>query len=428
MENKLKKTIAVYTLGCKVNQYDTDAVVELFEKKGYTLVDFDAPADVYIVNTCTVTHLSDRKCRQMLRRTKKINPNSTLVAMGCYAQISKEKIKEEVEEIDIVIGTDNRKNIVNIIENLIPPPISDIMQVNEFEELEISTTNSKTRSYLKIQEGCNNYCSYCIIPYVRGKIRSRKENNIINEAIRLSNAGFKEIVLTGIHVASYGKDLENTNLVTIIKKIAEIEGIKRIRLSSIEPNIVNDDFINMLQTTPKLCNHFHLSLQSGSDTVLKRMNRKYTTNMYLESVEKIRKVLPNVGLTTDIIVGFPQETKKEFQETLDFVNKIGFLDIHIFPYSIRKGTRAAQMSGQIASNIKEERAKQLQQLQTFNRNKFLDNIIGKEVMVLFENSNTGFTNNYIKVKVNNNKELINQIIKIKIEKREDNILIGEIVL
>jgi len=430
LKSMMKKTVAAYTLGCKVNQYDTDAVIEKFIKEGYRLVNFNEFADVYLVNTCTVTHLSDRKCRQMLRRTKKINPDSVLVAMGCYAQIAKNKIRSEVSEIDIVVGTDKRGAVVELVKNFMQDKIAknfvcDIMEVTEFEELEISNTNSKTRAYLKIQEGCNNYCSYCIIPYVRGKIRSRKENNVIEEVIRLKDAGFKEIVLAGIHVASYGKDLKNTNLISIIKKIAEIEGIERIRLSSIEPTIIDDTFIDMLKTTPKVCNHFHLSLQSGSDSVLKRMNRKYTTAMYLESINLLRAALPEVELTTDIIVGFPQETEDEFLETLEFVKKIGFLDVHIFPYSMREGTPAAKMTGQVDSVIKDERSQRLKEVTQSNRNKILESMLGKEVIVLLESDNTGFTSNYMRVEVSNGKNLTTQLIKIT--KIANNILEGRAV-
>ncbi len=428
MKNEESKTVAAYTLGCKVNQYDSDAVVEKFIKDGYTLVDFSESADVYLVNTCTVTHLSDRKCRQMLRRTKKINPSSILIAMGCYAQIAKEKLQEEVPEIDIIVGTDNRNSIIDLIrlfkDNNIKNDITNIMDVEEYEELSISTTTSKTRAYLKIQEGCNNYCSYCIIPYVRGKIRSRKENNVLAEAIRLSKANFKEIVLTGIHVASYGKDLVDTNLISIIKKIAKIDGIQRIRLSSIEPTIIDDEFVDMLKTTPKICDHFHLSLQSGSDTVLKRMNRKYNTQTYLDSVKKLRSIMPNVGLTTDIIVGFPGETEEEFLSTLEFVDKIGFLDVHIFPYSKRDGTIAAKMDNQLDAHVKEVRAKKLKEVVNRNRNKFIKNMIGKEVEILFENNTQGFTSNYVRVDVESGG-LLNNLVKIN--KLTYNMLEGSIV-
>ncbi|OON93869.1 MAG: tRNA (N(6)-L-threonylcarbamoyladenosine(37)-C(2))-methylthiotransferase MtaB [Candidatus Epulonipiscioides saccharophilum] len=428
LKNEESKTVAAYTLGCKVNQYDSDAVVEKFIKDGYTLVDFSESADVYLVNTCTVTHLSDRKCRQMLRRTKKINPSSILIAMGCYAQIAKEKLQEEVPEIDIIVGTDNRNSIIDLIrlfkDNNIKNDITNIMDVEEYEELSISTTTSKTRAYLKIQEGCNNYCSYCIIPYVRGKIRSRKENNVLAEAIRLSKANFKEIVLTGIHVASYGKDLVDTNLISIIKKIAKIDGIQRIRLSSIEPTIIDDEFVDMLKTTPKICDHFHLSLQSGSDTVLKRMNRKYNTQTYLDSVKKLRSIMPNVGLTTDIIVGFPGETEEEFLSTLEFVDKIGFLDVHIFPYSKRDGTIAAKMDNQLDAHVKEVRAKKLKEVVNRNRNKFIKNMIGKEVEILFENNTQGFTSNYVRVDVESGG-LLNNLVKIN--KLTYNMLEGSIV-
>ncbi len=431
MGNK-SKYISSYTLGCKVNQYDTEAVIENFKKQGYEEVAFDEVADVYIVNTCTVTHLSDRKCRQMLRRTKKINKDSILVAMGCYAQSASQKLREEIPEIDIIVGTDRRSEIVNIVENyyseeIFKDPVSDIMEVTEFEELTISKITDHTRAYIKIQEGCNNYCTYCIIPYVRGKIRSRKEENVITEAIRLSNEGIKEIILTGIHVASYGKELEDVSLNTLLPKLNEIQTIDRIRMSSIEPIVVTDEFIRTISKTSKLCKHFHLSLQSGSDSVLKRMKRKYNTKEYLESVKKLKSLWPDVGLTTDIIVGFPGETDQEFEETLQFVEEVGFCMIHIFPFSPREGTVAHTMPDQISSDIKSARANKLKQLEQKLRYKYMDNLLNSTQRVLFEKGNTGLTSNYIKVEVNTDLNLENKLLKVKIIRRENDILIGELV-
>ena len=435
-ENKKDlKRVGFYTLGCKVNQYDTEAVVELFRNRGYEVVEIDDYADVYVVNTCTVTHLSDRKCRQILRKTKRINPNSTLVAMGCYAQSAGDGIKEEVEEIDLVVGTNRRKEIVDLVENLqenheAESLVGDIMAVEEFEELQIGQMDEHTRVYLKIQEGCNNYCSYCIIPYVRGKIRSRKLENVIAEAERLVASGFKEIVLTGIHVASYGKDLEQTTLIDAIRAIHQIEGLERIRLGSIEPVVVTAAFLEAIQDLPKLCNHYHLSLQSGCETVLKRMNRKYTAKQYLQSVHELRAIDPYVAITTDIIVGFPGETEEEFEETLAFAKTVGFAQVHIFPFSPRVGTVAAKMDNQIAPQVKEERVKRLKAVTQATQKIFLESHIDRYVRVLFEKKEegvaSGHTPNYLKVKVETEKDLENTVCLVKINRVEGNELIGEL--
>lgn len=430
------KRISSYTLGCKVNQYDTEAVIEQFKEQGYESVAFDEVADVYLVNTCTVTHLSDRKCRQMLRKTKKLNPNSILIAMGCYAQAAGEQIKEDVPEVDLIVGTNKRNEIIKLVEEYYKDQeaynyVDNIMDVNEFEELQISNMGEHTRVYLKIQEGCNNYCTYCIIPYVRGKIRSRKLENVVEEAKRLVEAGFKEIILTGIHVASYGKDLGNTTLTEAIQCVHDIEGLERIRLSSIEPIVVTEEFLSAIKKLPKLCKHFHLSLQSGSDTVLKRMNRKYTTEEYKTSVEALRKIWPDVAITTDIIVGFPGETEEEFNETVDFVKEIGFAQVHLFPYSIREGTAAAKMKDQIDSQIKDERLKTLKEITDKLQNNFLEQCIGKEVEVLFEKDTQGkahgYTSNYIKVEVSSDQTLENRVGKVFIDKRRGDVLEGKLI-
>lgn len=430
------KRISTFTLGCKVNQYDTEAVVEQFKSEGYEEVAFDEVADVYLVNTCTVTHLSDRKCRQMLRKTKKLNPNSVLIAMGCYAQAAGEQIKEDVPEVDLIVGTNKRNEIIKLVEEYNNDQqaynyVDNIMDVNEFEELQISNMGEHTRVYLKIQEGCNNYCTYCIIPYVRGKIRSRKLENVVQEAKRLVAAGFKEIILTGIHVASYGKDLGNTSLIEAIRCVHDIEGLERIRLSSIEPVVVTEDFLEAIKRLPKLCKHFHLSLQSGSDTVLKRMNRKYTVQEYKESVAALRSIWPDVAITTDIIVGFPGETQEEFDETMAFVREIGFAQVHLFPYSIREGTVAAKMKDQIDSRIKDERLKMLKEVTVQIQDAFLDQFINHEVEVLFEKDEAskahGYTSNYIKVEVASDKALENTVAKVYVKRRNHEMLEGRLL-
>ncbi len=432
------KKVAFYTLGCKVNQYDTEAVLEKFKQSGYEIVDFNEYSDVYVVNTCTVTHLSDRKCRQMLRKTKKLNPDSTLVAMGCYAQIAGEEIRETVPEIDIIIGTDKRNEIVNVVEDYLNKSnhevislVSNILDVQEFEEMTIAANGDKTRVYIKVQEGCNNYCTYCIIPYTRGKIRSRQVDNVVSEARRLAAEGYKEIVLTGIHILAYGRDLKDTNLIDLLKSVHEVEGIERIRMSSIEPIAITDEFIEALRNMPKMCHHFHLSLQSGCDRVLKKMNRKYTTKEYKDSVEKLRALWNDVAITTDIIVGFPGETDEDFKETIEFVKDIEFAQIHIFPYSKREGTVAARMPDQIAPEVKAKREKELQQVEHELRYKFMDKLIGTETDVLLEtcNDNTisGYTSNYIRIQVNGNEDMQNHFVKVKIENRVDDHLNGVII-
>lgn len=432
------RKVASYTLGCKVNQYDTEAVLEKFKEAGYEITEFSEYADVYIVNTCTVTHLSDRKCRQMLRKTKKINPDSTLVAMGCYAQIAADKIKEQVNEIDIIVGTDKRNQIVELVEEFEQGQeeminiVSNIMDVREFEEMTISHIGERTRVYVKVQEGCNNYCSYCIIPYTRGKIRSRKENQVFEEVKKLAALGFKEIILTGIHVLAYGKDLGDTNLIKLLKRVHDIEGIERIRMSSIEPVAITEEFINALREMPKVCHHFHLSLQSGSDTVLRRMNRKYTADEYAKSVEALRALWPDVALTTDIIVGFPGETDEEFEETLEFVKRVQLAQIHIFPFSPREGTPAAKMKNQIAPEVKEKREKALALEEEVLRKSFMNQFIGEEMDVLFEKHQegyvAGYTSNYLRVQVAGDESIENTIRKVKIEKQIDgHTLYGKLV-
>ena len=357
------KKIAFTTLGCKVNMYDTEAMAELFQKKGYEVTDFDKFADIYIINTCTVTNLGDKKSRQTIRRAKKMNPNSIVAATGCYAQVSPDEVAK-IDGINIVLGTKNRNSIVDIIENYsdktkVLNAVSDIMKEKTFENLSIDNLKNHTRAYIKIQEGCNRFCSYCIIPYARGPVRSRKPENVLSEVEKLAKNGFKEIVLSGIHVASYGVDLKNTNLTDILKQVHSINGIERIRFSSIEPVVITDDFITALKELPKICDHFHLSLQSGCDRTLKRMNRRYTSEEYKSAVKKLRNCYPNVAITTDIIVGFPDETEYDFEECMNFVKEVEFAKIHVFPYSPKTGTKAAEYPNQISSEVKSIRSKQM---------------------------------------------------------------------
>jgi len=429
--------VAFYTLGCKVNLVETEAMTELFQKKGYEIVNFEEKAEMYIINTCTVTNMSDRKSRQIIRRAKKHNKNSIVAVVGCYAQIAPEEVAK-IEDVDLIIGTSDRNKIVELCEKIKKEHIKinavkDIMKIEEFEEMMIEEIKGKTRAFIKIQEGCNQYCSYCIIPYTRGHIRSRKIEDILNEVKRLVEHGFKEIVLTGIHIASYGKDIGDIRLVDVIEKIHEVNGIERIRLSSIEPTYVTEDFMKRVSKLPKMCDHFHLSLQSGSDTVLKRMNRKYTTDEFEKNAEIIRKYMPNVGLTTDIIVGFPGETEEEFIETYKFIEKIEFSRIHVFKYSPRTGTPAAGYEKQIDGNIKTDRSKRLIALGDKLTKRNNEKYIGKKLKVLFEdeaNINNecieGHTTNYMKVLSKGDKKLEGEILPVIIEKSQKGNLIGKI--
>ncbi|KGG81360.1 30S ribosomal protein S12 methylthiotransferase [Caloranaerobacter azorensis H53214] len=431
------KTVAFYTLGCKVNQYETEAMAELFKKEGYNVVDAEDKADIYVINTCTVTNLGDRKSRQFIRRAKRKNRKAIIAVVGCYVQVSPDEVFE-IEDVDLVIGTNDKNKIVELCEEVKEKHkrikiVEDIMKVREFEEMPINEVEGKTRAFVKIQEGCNQYCSYCIIPYARGPVRSRKLQNIIKEVEKLSKSGFKEIVLTGIHVASYGKDLGDIRLIDVIEVIHDIEGIERIRLSSLEPTIITEEFMDRLIKLPKVCNHFHLSLQSGSNTVLKRMNRKYTTEEYLSIVKLIRKYMSDVGLTTDIIVGFPGETDEEFEETYNFVKEIGFSRIHVFKYSPREGTPAAKFKNQVDGKIKAERSRKLIELGEELNKVFNRRFIGKIMNVLFEEKvrgatglMEGYTTNYIRVMAKGDISIEGEILPVKMNRISGENLIGEI--
>ena len=420
----MNKKIAFITLGCKVNLYDTEAMAELFTEKGYEVVDFEEYADVYLINTCTVTNLGDKKSRQMIRRAKRINPNSVVVATGCYAQVASEEVAK-IEGINIVIGTKNRSEIVETVENYVAENgvvnnVSDIMGEKEFEPLQISRLTNRTRAYIKIQEGCNRYCTYCIIPYARGPIRSRKPEEVIEEVKKLAENGFKEVVLTGIHVASYGLDLGNITLADIIEKVHSVDGIERIRFSSMEPLAIDNEFVARMSKLPKVCDHYHLSLQSGCNRTLKRMNRKYNAEQYAEACERLRNAFPNVAITTDIIVGFPDETEEDFKESLAFAERMKLDKIHTFPYSPKKGTPAAKMKNQISGDVKSQRNKEMIALSDKMNIDFLNNNIGKTVPVLFEDMENGFwqghTTNYIKVLAKSDENLNNKIVDVKLDK------------
>ena len=431
------KKVAFYTLGCKVNQYETDAMMDMFEKDGYEHVESEDYADVYVINTCTVTHMSDRKSRQYIRRMKKKNPEAIIAVVGCYSQVSPEEILE-IEEVNLVMGTNERRQIVEEIKKLDATQkastVDDIMKVREFEEIEINQTNGRTRAFMKIQDGCDRFCSYCIIPYARGgKIRSRELESIVSEANKLADKGYKEIVLTGIHVASYGKDVNDAqiNLLSVIKAINEIDKIERIRLSSVEPILFTEEFINEVKKMDKVCPHYHLSLQSGCDETLKRMNRRYTTVEYKEIVDRLRENIPNVSITTDVIVGHPGETNDEFNQTYEFLKDIELLHMHIFKYSPRKGTPAATMENQIDAQMKQIRSDKLLTLNKQNFRNITEKLIGQNVDVLFEsvsnNRYEGLTTNYIRVAVESEKDIQGKILSVKITDIKDEYVEGILI-
>ena len=422
------KKVSFYTLGCKVNQYETNAMAQKFKESGYEIVDMnDDISDICIVNTCTVTNMSDRKSRHSLRRVKEKNPSAIIAAVGCYAQVAKNDL-ENMPEIDIVLGNEEKANIVQYVEKFIENEkklieIEDIATKKEFEDMGQITYTEKTRAFIKVQDGCNQFCSYCIIPYARGRVRSRNAESIIKEITQIAQNGIKEVVITGIHVASYGRDFGNENgLIELLEKINEIEGIKRIRLGSLEPKIITEEFMQRLSKLEKICHHFHLSLQSECDATLKRMNRKYTTSEVKEIIERLRRYYDDVMLTTDIIVGFPGETEEEFETTYQFLKQAKLYKMHVFQYSPRKGTRAAVMPNQIDGNIKEARSKKLIELSNENQKMYNQQLVGKEAEVLFEDKEVedgityfrGHTQNYVLVKYKTDENLENTLKLIKI--------------
>ena len=430
------KKVASHALGCKVNQYESEAIAELFAQKGYEIVDIDEWADIYIINTCTVTNFGDKKSRQLIRKVKRQNPEAVVAAIGCYAQTAPDEIKN-IEGVNLIIGTKGRKDIVDLVESYVPEmgvvsTVGQIAKEREFEHLTISKLADRTRAYLKIQDGCSQFCSYCIIPYARGPIRSRDPEDIMDEVKVLAENGFKEIILTGIHVASYGKDLKGVTLLDVIKRVQEQEGIERIRFSSVEPNIVTEEFASELSKLDKVCDHFHLSLQSGCDRTLKRMNRKYDAAGYERAVEILRKYFPNVAITTDIIAGFPDETDEDFEKSLEFAKKIGFAKIHSFPYSPKRGTPAAVMPNQILNAVKNERTSRLIEASDRMADEFIKSFEGKVMPVLYEreiehNIYEGYTTNYIRVLSESSENIKNKILDTEIVSSEDEKAIGRIL-
>ena len=438
------KKAALHNLGCKVNAYETEAMQEMLEKAGYEIVPFREGADIYIINTCTVTNIADRKSRQMLHRARKMNPDAVVVAAGCYVQA--QNTRENTDPcIDIVLGNNHKKDLIKVLEEYEAEKaaqkesadaaeksdvrkniqdIEEIGQTKEYEKLHLTKPGEHTRAYIKVQDGCNQFCTYCIIPYVRGRVRSRTVEDVLDEVRTLAGNGYQEVVLTGIHLSSYGIDFDgNRHLLSLIQAVHQVEGIRRIRLGSLEPGIITDEFARALSELPKMCPHFHLSLQSGCDDTLKRMNRRYTSEEYYEKCCILRRYFDNPALTTDVIVGFPGETEEEFQKSRDFVDKVNFYETHIFKYSRREGTRAAAMENQVSEREKARRSAVLIELGEKKRKAYEQSFLGKEVEVLVEEEaviegrpmQTGHTKEYIRIAFEGDKSLKNTIVKVRVD-------------
>ena len=425
------KKAALHNLGCKVNAYETEAMQEMLEQAGYEIVPFREGADIYIINTCTVTNIADRKSRQMLHRARKMNPDAIVVAAGCYVQAQAEK--QEVDPcIDIVLGNNRKKDLIAVLEEYQQKKaegecleeVEDISRTKDYEPLSLTKPGDHTRAYIKVQDGCNQFCTYCIIPYARGRVRSREVEDVIREVRALAENGYREVVLTGIHLSSYGIDFDGErHLLELIRAVHEVEGIRRIRLGSLEPGIITEEFAEALAALPKMCPHFHLSLQSGCDATLKRMNRRYTSGEYYEKCRILRKYFDRPALTTDVIVGFPGETEEEFRQSMEFVDKVDFYETHIFKYSRREGTKAAVMENQVSEQVKAQRSALMISLGEKKRRAYEESFVGSEVEVLVEEPDvidgrkvqTGHTKEYIKVALESGKDLRNQIVKVRID-------------
>lgn len=425
------KKAALHNLGCKVNAYETEAMQEMLEKAGYEIVPFKEGADIYIINTCTVTNIADRKSRQMLHRARKMNPGAIVVAAGCYVQAQAEK--QEVDPcIDIVLGNNRKKDLIAVLEeyeknkeaDTCLEEVEDISRTREYETLSLTRPGDHTRAYIKVQDGCNQFCTYCIIPYARGRVRSRAVEDVIREVRSLAGNGYREVVLTGIHLSSYGIDFDGErHLLELIRAVHEVEGISRIRLGSLEPGIITEEFAESISSLPKMCPHFHLSLQSGCDDTLRRMNRRYTSAEYYEKCQILRKYFDHPALTTDVIVGFPGETEEEFRQSMEFVDKVNFYETHIFKYSRREGTKAAAMEGQVSEQVKAQRSALMISLGERKRKAYEESFVGKDVEVLVEEPaiiggkavQTGHTKEYIKIALEQEEDLRNQIVKIRID-------------
>ncbi|HLS22495.1 MAG TPA: tRNA (N(6)-L-threonylcarbamoyladenosine(37)-C(2))-methylthiotransferase MtaB [Pseudogracilibacillus sp.] len=422
------RTVAFHTLGCKVNHYETEGIWNMFKEHGYERVDFDRMADVYVINTCTVTNTGDRKSRQIIRRAVRKNPEAVVCVTGCYAQTSPGEVME-IDGVDVVVGTQNRKRMIPLIEEHLKTrlPINgveNIMKTKVFEEMDVPTFSDRTRASLKIQEGCNNFCTFCIIPWSRGLLRSRDPKNVIEQAQKLVDAGYKEIVLTGIHTAGYGEDMPDYSFANLLQDLeAEVDGLKRIRISSIEASQITDEVIEVLDKSEKIVRHLHIPLQSGSQSVLQRMRRKYSPEFYKERVEQIKKALPGIAITSDIIVGFPGETEEEFQETYDFVKDIGYAELHVFPFSRRTGTPAARMENQVDKDEKNRRVEIMIELSNKLAQAYAERYEGDVLEVIPEEASedkegylVGYSDNYLKVQFAGSEDLIGSIVRVKLDK------------
>lgn len=423
----MSKKVAVHVLGCKVNQYELEGIKELFIEKDYQIVNFNEKADIYLIHTCTITHLGDRKSRQYIRKAIKNNPKATIAVTGCYAQVSPQEI-EKITGVDIILGTKDRRKIVEIIENHQKDEqiqlVTDSKANNKFEELPIFKP-SRARAFIKIQEGCDRFCTYCIVPYARGPVKSRGFSNTISEIKHLVDQGFKEIVLTGVHIGTYGKDLcDNQGLLHLLQETVKIDNLKRLRISSLDPDEINSDIIKILTENEKICAHYHIPLQNGDDQILKRMGRRYTTDDYRKIINTIRSKRPDAAFTTDVIVGFPGETEGNFQNTVNFIEEIAFADLHVFRYSPRKGTPAAAYKNQVAADLKTRRSNQLISLANKLWAKYAQKFIGQDLDVLVEIQQNGMweghTENYLKVVFENHSEdLTGKIVKVTLDRIDD---------
>lgn len=427
-------SVSVCTLGCKVNQYESEAMINLFLKSGYEVKSFDEKCDIYVINTCTVTQMGDRKSRQMIHRALKLNPKAFVAVVGCYSQVSPDEVKK-IEGVSLVLGTKDRGRIVELCEAQISEKekrviVDDIMKQREYEDMWVSSYSSKTRAFVKIEDGCTEFCSYCIIPYARGPVRSRRIESITEEVKALRDNGFKEIVLTGIHLASYGKDTKENTLLDVIYAVSKIEGIKRVRLGSLEPRILTEDFVKAISAIDNVCDHFHIALQSGCEETLKRMNRKYTAKEYKKGVDTLRKYFNNPAIATDIMVGFPGETEEEFKESLSFAKEIKFSDAHVFAYSNRKGTKADKFPCQVDKSLKNERSKEMISALKESQREYLQSFVGKEGEVLFEQEikkgiYEGHTTNYVKVHIKSDDDLSGTFKTVKFTSFKDDYLMCE---
>jgi threonylcarbamoyladenosine tRNA methylthiotransferase MtaB len=433
-------TVAFHTLGCKVNAYETEAIWQLFKRAGYERVDFDRKADVYVINTCTVTNTGDKKSRQVIRRAIRRNPDAVIAVTGCYAQTSPAEVMA-IPGVDIVVGTQGRERLLEYVEQYQRErqpinAVKNIMKTREFEELDVPTFSDRTRASLKIQEGCNNFCTFCIIPWARGLLRSRKPENVLKQARQLVEAGYKEIVLTGIHTGGYGEDLEDYSLADLLWDLDKIDGLKRIRISSIEASQIDERILEAMNTSEKMCRHLHIPLQAGDDEVLKRMRRKYTVDEYRKKIERIREAMPQVAITTDVIVGFPGETDEQFENTFRLIEEIQFAELHVFPYSKRTGTPAARMENQVPDPVKQERVRRLIQLSERLSLEYARRFVGDVLDVIPERPYkeepgsglyTGYSDNYLQLVFPGNEELVGKVCRVRLDEPGSEVCRGTFV-